>query len=58
MVELLVEPDALQPDARGFERPRGVELADFVDVLRRGVFARGEGVFDDRLGCLFVRGST
>ena len=54
MVELLVEPDALQPDARGFERPRGVELADFVDVLRGGVLTARESFFDEGLGCLFA----
>lgn len=54
LVHGLVEPDALEPNTGDFEGARGVELGNLVDVLRGGVFAGGNGVFDDGLDRLMM----
>jgi hypothetical protein len=51
-VHHVVESYALKTYTGDFECTGGVELSDFVDILRGGVFTPGDGFFDDRLGCL------
>lgn len=51
-IELFVEPDALQSDARSLQRATRVELTCFVHVLRRRVLAADECLFDESLSRL------
>lgn len=48
----MVEPDTLESDHSDFQSTSGVELRDFISILRGCVFATFKGLFDDGLSCL------
>lgn len=48
----MVEPDTLESDHSDFQSTSGVELRDFISILRGCVFAAFKGLFDNGLSGL------